>query len=103
MAFDTVMAELSTNSDITSENLWRMLGVEQQNLLQNAVQQLKKKTPSEDEIKQAIAALIKNAKLRALREEIDHKNELYLKTENPELKAELTALNEEMKKLKEIE
>ena len=103
MAFDTVMAELSTNSDITSENLWQMLGVEQQNLLQNAVQQLKKKTPSEDEIKQAIGGLIKNAKLRALREEIDRKNELYLKTENPELKAELTALNEEMKKLKETE
>ena len=103
MAFDKVMTEILENPDVSTDDLWQLLGSEQHALLETGVQHLKKRTDSNENVQNAIRKLISSAKLRALRDEIDRKNEEYLKTENPEIKAELLALNEEMKKLKENE
>ena len=55
------------------------------------------------EIQKAILHLIRGAKQRVLKTEIDRKAEEYLKTENPNLQTELTILKKEMEKLTEDE
>ena len=103
MAFETIMTELLENPEITEEDLWQLLGTEQKNFLKNSVQQLKKTSPIDEEIQQSIQQLIRGAKMRNLKEEINRKLEEYLKTENPEIQAELALLKKEMEKLREDE
>ena len=103
MAFETIMAELMEQTDLTTQELWRLLGEEQHNLLNSSIQQLKKKAASEDEVKKSVKQLVFAAKRRAMKAEIDRKNEEYLATEDSRLKEELVALQEEMKKLNEDE
>ncbi|MBQ3696203.1 MAG: DNA primase [Alphaproteobacteria bacterium] len=102
-AFDTIMAELQEKSEVSTEDLWQLLSSAQQELLQSSVQHVKKKQADEEVIVHDIQQLILAAKKRTLMLEIERKNEEYLRTENPKLKAELMALQAEMTKLKENE
>ena len=103
LAFDTIMADLMAHPDVTTDDLWQLLGDEQHALLMVSMQQLKKKSASDEEVKKSVCQLVVAAKRRALRAEIEHKNAEYLTTEDPKIKDELIALQDEMKKLTEDE
>ncbi len=102
-AFEVIMAEVMKLSEVTTEDLWQLLNEEQCNLLRLPVQQLKKKSESAEEVKKSIQQLVFAAKRRILKTEIERKNEEYLSTEDMKIKDELTALQEEMRKLEESE
>ncbi len=103
MAFETIMAELMVSPEVTTDDLWKLLGEEQRALLAASIQQLKKNSAANEDIKKAVHQLVLSAKRRALQNEIDSKNEEYLRTEDPEIKNELVALQDEMKKLMDEE
>ncbi len=103
LAFDTIMADLMAHPDVTTDDLWQLLGDEQHALLMVSMQQLKKKCASDEAVRQSVHQLVVSAKRRALQMEIEHKNAEYLTTEDPKIKDELIALQDEMKKLTEDE
>lgn len=103
MAFETIMAELMVSPEVTTDDLWKLLGEEQRALLAASIQQLKKNFAANEDIKKAVHQLVLSAKRRALQNEIDSKNEEYLRTEDSEIKNELLALQDEMRKLMDEE
>jgi len=103
IAFETIMAALMERSDVTTDDLWQLLGEEQHALLSQSMQQLKKKSASDDAVRKSVRQLVVVAKRRALQAEIEHKNAEYLTTEDPKIKDELIALQDEMRKLTEDE
>ncbi len=102
-ALSCVVTELLENPAASREDLWAKLDEDAQQLLTPYIQQMKKNMLSNEQVMNAIAQLLTGAKKRFLKEEINKKQCEYLTTEKPELKAELEALTEEMKKLNESE
>ena len=94
-----VIAHLTDTPDLTFESLWEKLSIEQQDFLQSTVEFVRAKQLNTETILTQLQALINAHKRTILIQEIADKNKLYLETEDPAIKTEIDALNQELHNL----